>query len=332
METVKWGIIGCGDVCEMKNGPGLYKLEHSELVAVMRRNAAAAEDYAKRHNVARWYTNAQQLIDDNEVNAIYIATTPSSHCEYALKVAEAGKVCVVEKPMGSSAKECEQMVAAFKAKGVPLFVQFYRRALARFLKTRELIQNGAIGQLTSVHIVQYDKIATGETAKNWRFDPAINGAGRFFDLASHGMDILDFIVGQVKAFSGHSINTGGVYTAEDVTVMSFLFENNVAGTGVWNFNADHGDSTMTFTGSEGELRCSVFADTNIDLKLADGTSESIEVRNPEHVGQPLQKTIIAELRGEGTCESTGESGLRTQRVLDAAVKDYYANSGREVGK
>lgn len=122
METVKWGIIGCGDVCEMKNGPGLYKSEHSELVAVMRRNAAAAEDYAKRHNVARWYTNAQQLIDDNVVNAIYIATTPSSHCEYALKVAEAGKVCVVEKPMGSSAMECEQMVAAFKAKGVPLFV------------------------------------------------------------------------------------------------------------------------------------------------------------------------------------------------------------------
>jgi predicted dehydrogenase len=332
MDTVKWGIIGCGDVCEVKNGPGLYKSEHSELVAVMRRNAAAAEDYAKRHNVARWYTDAQQLIDDDEVNAIYIATTPSSHCEYALKVAEAGKACVVEKPMGCSTEECEQMVAAFKAKGVPLFVQFYRRALSRFLKTRELIQDGAIGQLTSVHIVQYGQLAAGKKAKNWRFDPAINGAGEFFDLASHGMDILDFIVGPVKVFSGHSINTGGAYSAEDVTVMSFLFENNVAGTGVWNFNADHGDSTMTFTGSEGELRCSVFADTNIRIKLADGTSESIEVRNPEHVGQPLQETIIAELRGVGTCDSTGESGLRTQRVLDAAVKDYYVNSGREVGK
>jgi predicted dehydrogenase len=307
MDTVKWGIIGCGDVCEVKNGPGLYKAEHSELVAVMRRNAAAAEDYAKRHNVPRWYTD--------EVNAIYIATTPSSHCEYAMAVAEAGKPCVVEKPMGCSAEECERMVEAFKAKGVLLFVQFYRRALPRFLKTRELIRDGAIGQLTSVHIVQYGKLASGEKAKNWRFDPAINGAGRFFDLASHGMDILDFIVAPLKSFSGYSINTGDAYTAEDVTVMSFLF-----------------DSTMTYTGSEGELRCSVFADTNIEIKLADGTSESIEVRNPEHVGQPLQETIIAELRGEGKCKSTGESGLRTQRVLDAAVKVYYANSGSEVGK
>jgi len=323
MDLVKWGIIGCGDVCEVKNGPGLYKAEHSELVAVMRRDGGAAEDYARRHNVARWYDDAQKLIDDDEVNAVFVATPPSTHCEYALAVAEAGKPCVVEKPMAMNAQECERMVAAFTAKGVPLFVQFYRRGLDRFLKVRELIREERIGQLTSVHIVQYGRLATGEKAKGWRYDPEVAGAGQFFDLASHGMDILDFIVGPVTAVNGQAINTGGSYSAEDVTVMSFLLGDSVAGTGVWNFNADHGDDTITFTGSEGEIRVSVFNDTDIEIRMADGTEELIHVRNPEHVGQPLQETIVAELRGEGTCASTGESGLRTQRVLDACVAVYY---------
>ena len=323
MEDVRWGIIGCGDVCEVKNGPGLYKAEHSRLVAVMRRDQAAAADYAERHGVPRAYGDAQALIDDSEVDAVFVATPPSTHCEYALKVAEAGKACVVEKPMAMNAEECEQMVAAFKAKGAPLFVQFYRRGLERFNIVKGLLEEGKIGRLTSVHIVHYGRLATGEKAKGWRYDPEIAGAGQFYDLASHGMDILDYMVGPVTWVAGQAINTGGSYKAEDVTVMSFILGDSVAGTGVWNFNADHGDDTITLTGSEGEIRVSVFNDTDVIVRMAGGEEEAIHVRNPQHVGQPLQETIIAELRGEGTCPSTGESGLRTQRVLDECVKGYY---------
>jgi 1,5-anhydro-D-fructose reductase (1,5-anhydro-D-mannitol-forming) len=323
MEKVRWGIIGCGDVCEVKNGPGLYKADNSELVAVMRRDGAAAEDYAERHGVKRAYDDAQKLIDDPEVDAVFVATPPSTHCEYALMVAEAGKPCVVEKPMAMNAEECERMVAAFKEKGVPLFVQYYRRGLERFLKVKAMLEEGRIGQLTSVHIVHYGRLATGEKAKGWRYDPETAGAGQFFDLASHGMDILDFMVGPVTWVKGQAINTGGSYAAEDVTVMSFMLGDSVAGTGVWNFNADHGDDTITLTGSEGEIRVNVFNDRDILVKTAGGEEEAIHVRNPQHVGQPLQETIIAELRGVGECASTGESGLRTQRVLDECVEAYY---------
>jgi predicted dehydrogenase len=323
MDNVRWGIIGCGDVCEVKNGPGLYKAEHSELVAVMRRDGAAAEDFAKRHNVPRWYTDGQSVIDDDEVDVIYVATPPSTHCEYTLAAAEAGKPCLVEKPMACNANECEQMVDAFKAKNLPLFVAFYRRALPRFLKMRDLLRDERIGTLTSVHITQYARLATGEKAKTWRYDRAIAGAGTFYDVGSHGLDILDFLVGPITTVTGHSINTGGTYAAEDVTVMSFLFVNKVAGTGVYNFNSDHGENTMVFTGTEGEIRCPVFSDTNIEIKMSDGATESVSAPNPLHVGQPLQETIIAELRGEGKCESTGESGLRTQRVMDVCVENFY---------
>ena len=106
METVKWGIEGCGNVCEVKSGPGLYKAEGSELVMVMRRDGAKAEDFAKRHGVDRWSDNADEVLGDSEVNAVYIATPPSSHLELGLKVAAAGKPCLMEKPMAMNHKEC----------------------------------------------------------------------------------------------------------------------------------------------------------------------------------------------------------------------------------
>lgn len=325
MDRVRWGIIGCGDVCEVKNGPGLYKAEQSELVAVMRRDGAAAEDYARRHNVARWYTDGQAVIDDDEVDAVYVATPPSTHCEYALAAAEVGKPCLVEKPMACNADECERMVVAFKAKDIPLWVAYYRRALPRFLKLRDLLEDEVVGTLTSIHIVHYGQAPVGERPRTWRYDPVIAGAGGFYDVGSHGLDILDFLLGPITTVSGSSIHTGGDYAVEDVTVLSFLFGDKVGGTGIYNFNASHGENGMTFTGTEGEIWCPVFSDTNIEIKMRDGSTESIAAPNPPHVGQPLQETIIAELRGEGTCESTGESGLRTQRVMDACVANYYGD-------
>ena len=188
-DQVRWGIIGCGDVTEVKSGPGLQKAEGSSLVAVMRRDADRAADYAARHGVARSYSKAEDLISDPEVNAVYVATPPSSHCDLALKVADAGKPCLVEKPMALNYAECQWMVEAFSRKKLPLFVAYYRRALPRFLKVKALLA-GAIGKLTSVHIVQFGRLGRGSITKGWRYDPALSGGGLFFDVGSHGLELL----------------------------------------------------------------------------------------------------------------------------------------------
>lgn len=322
MSTIKWGIIGCGDVCEVKSGPGFYKANNSELTIVMRRDAEKAADFAKRHNVPHHTSNASDVINHPDVDAVYIATPPVAHCEYALQVAEVGKPCYVEKPMAMTHRECQQMIDAFKAQNVPLYVAYYRRCLPRFVKVREMLQDGAIGQLTSVHIVHYGKLATGDKTKNWRYNPSIAGAGEFLDLASHGFDILDFTVSPIKRVSGFARNTGNAYHAEDVTTSCFEFESGVMGTGVWNFNADHGANTITFTGTKGELITPVFSDTDIILKR-NGKSETFEAPNPPHVHQPLIQTIVDELNGQGTCPSTGESGARTSWVMDQCLLTYY---------
>src|SRR5688500_7382014 len=103
---VRWGIIGCGDVCEVKSGPAFSKIANSSLVAVMRRDADKAKDYATRHGVPKFYTDAQQLINDPEVNAVYIATPPAQHEEYAIQSMQTGKPVYVEKPIALNAAAC----------------------------------------------------------------------------------------------------------------------------------------------------------------------------------------------------------------------------------
>src|SRR5260221_4682738 len=183
MDIVRWGMVGCGEVTEVKSGPGFQKAAGSALVAVMRRNRAKAEDFARRHGVARVHDRADALIEDREVDAVYIATPPSSHRELALMVAAAGKPCLVEKPMAMNHAECLTMLEAFERARTPLWVSYYRRALPRFLLVRTLLRQGAIGQVTSVHVQATDRLATGAEAKGWRFDQAVSGARPVLGLA-----------------------------------------------------------------------------------------------------------------------------------------------------
>ena len=327
MQTVRWGMIGCGDVAEVKSGPALYKAEGSTLVAVMRRDRAKADDYARRHNVPRVHAHVDDLIGDPDVDAVYIATPPSSHCELALKAAAAGKPCLVEKPMAMNDAECRQMVDAFDAAQRPLWVAYYRRALPRFLKVRELLRANVIGTLTSVHVKVTDPLATGDAAKAWRFNTEIAGAGLFLDLASHYFDIIDFLVGPITAAAGFPLNTGGSYEAEDVTATAFEIAGKVAGTGVWNFNAAASGDSIVFTGSQGEIATAVRADEDVVVTRG-GQPNLYRFRNPPHVHQPLIQTIVDELRGRGKCESTGESGARTAWVAERCLERCYNEKRR----
>jgi predicted dehydrogenase len=317
-------MIGCGDVAEVKSGPAFQKAEGSALVAVMRRDREKAADFARRHGVSRHYGRAEELIDDSEVDAVYVATPPSSHCELALKVCAAGKPCLVEKPMAVNHRECVKMLESFSARGVPLYVAYYRRALPRFLEVRELLRAGAVGAVTSVHLLQYQPLLDAVARANWRVDPMVAGAGLFLDLASHGIDLLDFMLGPIRAASGYAVNTGGAYKAEDVTAACFEFQSGPVGTGIWNFNANRSEDGLVFTGSDGELRAPVFTDGDVVLRR-NGKEDVFAFRNPPHVHQPLVQTVVDELLSRGLCESRGESGARASWVMDRCLTSYYGD-------
>ena len=151
-KIIKWGFIGCGEVTKTKSGPAFQKVEHSEVVAVMSRDGAKAKAYAKERGIKKWYDDAQELIDDPEVNAIYIATPPSSHATYAIMSMKAGKPAYIEKPMAVTYEECTRINRISNETGVPCFVAYYRRYLPYFQKVKELVENGTIGNIINVQI------------------------------------------------------------------------------------------------------------------------------------------------------------------------------------
>src|SRR5690606_28681983 len=236
---VKWGVIGDGNVCEVKSAPAMQLIDGSELVAVMRRDGQKAKAYAEKHSVPKWYENADALIQDPDVNAIYIATPPYAHAELTWKAAQAGKPVYVEKPMARTYQECRQMIDWCKAARVPLFVAYYRRTLPNFLKIKELVESGAIGETRYVQIQMNQALDTEMEVNrdiNWRIDPKLAGGGYFYDLASHQLDFLDFLLGPISKAKGIARNQAGLYSAEDIVSASFQFENGTMGTGVWCFS------------------------------------------------------------------------------------------------
>jgi 1,5-anhydro-D-fructose reductase (1,5-anhydro-D-mannitol-forming) len=288
----------------------------------MRRDAAKARDYAERHGVPRWYVRAEDLIADDAVDAVYVATPPSTHCDLSLRVAAARKPCLVEKPMALNHGECVRMVDAFDRAEVPLWVAYYRRALPRFVATKEFLRNGLVGRVTSVHVEVMAPLLAGRDARIWRVDPAIAGAGLLFDLGSHAFDLLDFLIGPIAGIDAVAVNTGGTYAAEDVTTAAFEFSTGAAGSAVFNFNASGKGDAITIRGSAAVIETTIFGDTDVIVRTAASTDVH-EIRNPPHVHQPLIQTIVDELHGRGLCPSTGESAARTSWVLDQCVHDYY---------
>ncbi|SDO15999.1 Predicted dehydrogenase [Rhodoferax sp. OV413] len=312
-----WGIIGCGAVTERKSGPAFNKVAGSRLVAVMRRNAALAQSYAERHGVPRWTSDADALIHDPEVNAIYIATPPDSHHFYALKVAVAGKICCVEKPMAPSHRECLEMVAAFEAAGLPLFVSYYRRSLPRFAQVKQWLDQGAIGAVRHVHWSFSRKPNTADLAHtaNWRTDPKVAGGGYFEDLASHGLDLMGHLLGDICQAKGIASNQQGLYAAADAVSGVWQFASGATGSGYWNFGAAGALDEMLIHGSQGQIKFSVFGEQPVQLQTADGT-QSLEIAHPENIQFFHIENMQKHINGQVLHPSTGQTAQRATWVME----------------
>lgn len=326
VDKVIWGVIGAGSVCEVKSVPGMYKTDHSEVKTVMRRNAGKAADFAQRHAIPGFTTNADDIFNDPDINIIYVGTPPDTHCEYTLRAAAAGKAVYVEKPMANTEKECKRMIEACEKAGVPLFVAYYRRALPGFNSLREIIESGKIGQVRFVEIKMWraPRSYDLDTTNNWRVFPEISGGGHFHDLAAHQLDYLDSVFGKIVEAKGVACNQAGLYPADDIVSGSFTFESGVVGTGMWCFTADKSSEkeTITILGSKGHLVFNTFNNPfRIEITTSDGV-EVIEMNHPEHIQQPLIQTIVNEMRGVGQCPSTGISGARTTKVMNEITNSF----------
>lgn len=319
MQKITWGIIGCGDVAEVKSGPAFQKAKNSDLLAVMRRDAAKAKDFGKRHGVALWYDNVEDLLINQDIHAVYIATPPSTHLEYAIAALKAGKHVYLEKPMVLNKAEGMQLQQAFKNAETKLTVAHYRRFLPAFLKVKELIENKVIGDVRFADIQFLQPQNTDVVAKsdvNWRIDPSISGGGLFHDMAPHQIDLMCSFFGEILRAEGLAANQTKRYQANDIVNGMIHFKNNVHFRGVWCFNVAEASKrdNCTIYGSEGSISFSFYGEA-VHVNIKDEV-ETYQFENPVNIQLPMIQETVDYFLGNRNNPCSIEDGLVVTDLLD----------------
>jgi len=320
-EPLRWGVIGCGSVAEKKSVPAYKNTAGFRVDAVMRRNSEKAEDYAKRHNVPKWTTNADEVINNPNIDAIYIATPPDTHKLYALKVAQVGKPCCIEKPIAPNYEDSLAIYEAFQVKNIPLFVAYYRRSLLRFLKIKQWLDDGQIGKVRHIHWQKTKPPNKVDLSKkyNWRTDATIARGGYFDDLASHGLDLFAFLLGDIEDAHGFGTNQLDLYSAFDAVTANWIHESGITGAGSWNFGTYHRTDKVEILGSQGSIRFAVLDEAPIELENASGY-QTLEIPYPDHIQEFHVENIKQHLLGNAVHPSTGKTGLHTAWVMEKILE------------
>ena len=324
MKQINWGFIGCGEVTEKKSGPAFNEVEGSQVVAGMSRSESKARSYAERHQVRKWYKDASELIEDPDVNAVYIATPPSSHATFAIMAMRAGKPCYIEKPLAASYNDCIRINRISEQTGVPCFVAYYRRYLPYFQKVKEIIESGTIGNVVNVQVrfsvPPRDLDFQSGKEMPWRLQPDIAGGGYFYDLAPHQIDLLQNLFGVITRAHGYPANRAHLYQAEDTLSACFFFESGIPGSGSWCFVGHESakEDCIEVIGEKGSLSFSVFTYQPIEVITSEGKN-LITVPNPPYVQLPLIKSVIQHLQGIGKCDCTSVSATAVNWVLDRVL-------------
>lgn len=317
---IKWGFIGCGEATERRALPAFAELENSEVVAVMSRTPARARAFAERHGIERWYSDAQNLVTDPDVDAVYIATPPSTHSTYAVMALMAGKAVYVEKPLAINYDECLRINRVAAAQQRACFVAYYRRYLPYFQRVKELIESGTIGRVLTAQIrfaAPPREMDSSKTDLPWRLQPDIAGGGYFYDLAPHQIDIMQQLFGPIVEATGFPANRGGLYKTEDTVAATMRFHNGMPASGTWCFVAHESarEDRILVIGDKGQLSFSVFTYAPIHIQNEQG-EEHVVVENPQNVQYPLLRNIVDHLQGRDICTCDSVSATSTNWVID----------------
>ena len=251
----------------------------------------------------KWFTDAQELIDDHEVNAIYVATPPASHATYAIMAMQAGKPVYIEKPLAANYDDCVRINRISEQTGVPCFVAYYRRYLPYFQRVKQIISDGTIGKLLNVQLsfVCPPRALDYQTQENlpWRLQSKISGGGYFYDLAPHQLDLLQDMFGVIVRAHGYSLS----------------------GSASWCFVGHESarEDRIEVIGDKGMVSFAVYDYSPIELHLSQG-KQTISVPNPPYVQLPIIKSVIEDLQGIGICSSTCISATPTNWVMDRILR------------
>ena len=310
-DLLRWGIVGCGDVVEKKSGPSIRDAGASRIVAIMRRDIDKARAFAEQYDVELCTDDPAAVIAHPHVDIVYVATPPAAHKAHVLAAAAAGKHVLVEKPMGLSADEDREMIAACREAGVELFVAYYRRFQPHVLRMKELLETGAIGEPVSAQ-VDFAQPSTGRDW-GWRTQPAISGGGLFVDLVSHRIDLLVHLLGKPTAAHGLSATNDG--RVESAAALAVKFQGGAVASITGDFASPRRIDRLVLTGTQGIITTDDLDRQSFELQR-DGQIERLAFERfaAPHLG--LIRHIQNVLAGNDVNRTSGEQAMHTDMILD----------------
>lgn len=316
---LRWGIIGCGDVVERKSGPSIQQAGRSQIVALMRPSREKLRPLAEALGVSVWTDQADAVLEHPSIDIIYVATPPSSHKQYVLAAAKAGKNVLVEKPMGMETDEGRRMIEACDQAGVELFVAYHRRFHPHVVHMRKLIREGRIGRPVQAFV----DIAHGPPANTniWRFDPEISGGGLFVDTGSHRVDVIVSLLGEVDEVCGVATTFDPECRVEQAVSLCLRFRSGAQCVVTGDFYSRRRADRLEIIGTEGKVFAERLGEHAFVLQSGEARETfSFDPYPAPHLG--LIRHIEEVLLDGKTNESSGRDGLITEKVLDAAVRRF----------
>lgn len=278
---VRWGLIGCGDISRKRVAPALRDLPSCDLVAVNRANFALAEEFAKEFGARRWYPDWHDLLNDPEIEAVYIATPVYLHREQTIAAAERGKHVLCEKPMALKAADCDEMISACQANHVKLGVAYYRHFYPVLARVNELLSRGAIGDLSlaQVNAFEFFNPKVGEP-RHWFVQKDLAGGGPMMDFGCHRIEVLLYLCGAIEKTLGLTTKVMFEREVEDTAVAIFQFENKAIGMLTVTHTAFENQDTLDLFGSKGSLRIPNLNQGKLIIRTPNG--DSIEILPPDN--------------------------------------------------
>jgi len=316
--SLRWGLIGCGDIVRKRVAEALREGAGGELVSVSRgdesRLAACKDEVAAQKSFADW----REQIADPEIDAVYIATPVSQHAEQAIAAAEAGKHVLCEKPMALDAASCDRMIEACRSAGVRLGVAYYRRFYPVVQRIAELLEAGAIGKVALAEIRAFERFNPEPgSPRSWLIDPAQAGGGPLMDFGSHRLEVFWNLLGPFEIGDAELSQLAFERAVEDTALLRLRFESGARGILLVSHAPAEPQDSLDIYGTEGSLHVHVLNDG--DLRIVGPEGEELDRLPPHHnLHQPLVEDFIDAVETGREPVVDGALGRRIQALLEAA--------------
>jgi predicted dehydrogenase len=312
--VLRWGLIGCGDIARRNVAPALRDLPDCELVAVSRAQHEKAESFAQEFGARRWYAHWQDLIADEEVDAVYVATPVHLHAIQTIAAAEAGKHVLCEKPMAMNVGECDRMLAACQAHQVTLGIAYYRHFYPAIARIKEILAAGEIGQVVIAQINAFELFNPQiDHPRHWLMQKKQSGGGPMFDFGCHRIEILMNLFGAISDTRGKLLNILFEREVEDSGMAFFQFASAPGAVLTVTHAAYERQDTLDIFGSRGSIHVAILNEGKLRIRIAD--SERLEAHLPaSNVHQPLIHDFTQAVLAGRSPRVTGEMGREVARI------------------